>query len=200
MRREITLLIVLLVVLASLLYVSKVFRTYSEADARKFFIEDLASRYPTADAREILNVTQIGNGSDGYLRMVARVSLGLHTACPERIHMFYNYPQQNFVAEPPEYITRGCMVCTEQQKACVLAYPEEAIIASHKYSGGKRVVDYLAKYPAAKPYPQLLSDYNGQARVWQVHWDADGAPDSLDIYISQTDNRIIDSVSAQKQE
>lgn len=198
MRREIVLLAVLVIILGGLLYFSSAFKKNSEGDARKFFLEDLASKYPHADVREILNVSEVGSGGSSYLRLKARVTTGLYTPCPERLHVYYYYPQQNFIADVPEEITAGCMVCAET-KTCVLAFPEEAIIASHKYGGGKKAEEYIRAYPDAKPSFELLDSYIGTVGVWKVAWDSPAAPYSVVVYLSEYENRIIDVQTPTKQ-
>ncbi len=191
MRREIVLLIALLLVLGGLLYFFKGFKQAANEDARKFFSEDLAEKYPGADVREILNVTQIGEGPDAYLKLKARVVKGGATPCPELIHVYYYYPPQNFIAEKPEEITKGCVVCAETA-TCVVAWPEEAIIASHTYAGGEQARDYIKQYPDAHPQVSLLGEYLGQQKVWEVSWDSPSADYRLNAHISEYGNKIID--------
>jgi len=191
MRREIVLLAVLVLILAGLLYFSSAFKKNSEGDARKFFLEDLSEKYPGADVREILNVSEVGTGGNGYLRLKARVTSGLYTPCPERLHVYYYYPQQNFIADVPEEITGRCVVCAET-KTCVLAFPEEAIIASHKYEGAKKADEFIRAYPDAKPSFELLDEYGGVAGAWKITWDSPSSPYTITVYLSEYENRVIE--------
>ncbi len=164
-RREILLIIVLIFVIALLVKVVEFFRTdVVEADASNFVLEDLKSKYPDADL-EIMSITNKYNplGSH-YFEVKARVTEGAETACPERSHIFYNYPAQNFIAQPTEAITRNCNVCTEG--ICTIAFSEEAIIASHKLSGTYVIQAYLNVYPDAVP---TISE---KAESWIVKWDS----------------------------
>jgi hypothetical protein len=99
-----------------------------------------------------------------YYEVKARATQGLETPCPRRIHIYYNYPVQNFVPQPAEVITQDCRVCT--QNTCALIFPEEAIIASHTYSGTKQVSLFLVQAsatPTAKEFGSL----------WEVKWDSE---------------------------
>jgi hypothetical protein len=194
MRKEIVLLIVLVAVLAGLLYFSKSFHTVSEPDARKFFLENLAQNYPNAEVREIVDVISLEGGKT--LRLKARVSSGLSTPCPERLHVYYNYPSKNFIFEV-ENVTYGCVVCPNTP-TCVILFPEEAIIVSHKYQGGENASNYISQYPDAIPKAELLPEYGGMQNVWNVTWDSKSAPDMVEVYISQPQDKIIESKTTPK--
>ena len=131
-------LLVALALLAAYVVFTKPSSTSPE-DAKKFFLEDLGSKYPNADVREIMEILP-STASDGsqYFQLKARVTDGLYTPCPERMHVFYDYPPKNFVAQQPEYITKNCKVCINEP-VCILVFPEEAIIASHTYNGTERL-------------------------------------------------------------
>lgn len=195
MRREIVLIVVLLAVLACLLYFSKSLHTTSESDARKFFLENLAQNYPSADVREIMDVLSLDDGKT--LRLKARVSSGLSTPCPERLHIYYNFPAKNFVYEL-ENITSGCVVCRDTPQ-CVVLWPEEAIIASHIYPGSKSVEEYILEYPDATPDAAFLKEYAGRQNMWEVKWDSPSADYYILVHLSQTQNAITDAKSIQKQ-
>ena len=79
-----------------------------------------------------------------YFEVKAKVTENPETKCPGRKHIFYNYPAQNFVPQPPEVITSNCAVCV--QGICTIAFPEEAVIASHTFAGTEAVQDYLLDY------------------------------------------------------
>ncbi len=194
MRREIVLLIAMLALLAGLLYFSKALHTTSETDAKKFFLENLAQNYPAADVREIMDVVSLDDGKT--LRLKARVSSGLSTPCPERLHIYYNFPAKNFIYEI-ENITAGCVVCRDTP-TCVILWPEEAIIASHKYPGSNAAAGYLASYSDAVPNAAMLPQYGGMQNVWEVKWDSPSASDSVIVHISQPQNSIVDALSVPK--
>lgn len=156
----------------------------SAEDAKKFFLEDLAQKYPDADVREIIESSLlVGNDSQQYYYLKAKVVRNAFTPCPERIHIYYNYPPQNFVAQPPEYITRGCRVCINEP-VCLLAFEEDAVIASHTYGGAGEVSEYLGDYPDAVPSVRSGSG------VWEVQWDSQSAPYSYKIVLSKSGNRV----------
>ena len=101
MRKEVVFILLLIVAIVALLSLSSRFNRGSEADARKFFAEDLASNYPEADAREILTSAQVGEGAGVYYLLKARVSYNLSTPCPSRWEVEYYYPPQSFVRRTP---------------------------------------------------------------------------------------------------
>lgn len=187
MRREIVLIVLLLAVLGALLYLSRSIKGTSEADAKKFFLENLAQNYPNADVREITDVVSV---DENTIRLKARVSSGLKTACPERMHIYYNYPAKNFIYEV-DTITSGCVVCRDVPK-CILLWPEEAIIASHKYSGAERVAEYIKTYSDATPTAEFMPTYADSVNVWKVVWDSPSSPSSITAYLSQAGNSVID--------
>ncbi len=190
MKKEVLLILLIVAALLALVSFSRMFNTRTESDARKFFAEDLQESYPAADVREILDVTKLGEGPDAYYVLKARVSYNLTTPCPERLEVEYNYPSRNFVKRN-DTIVYGCQVCLNRPR-CVVSYPEEAIIASHTYTGGQSVRDYLSTYPAAKPMAGLLANYNDETNVWEVNWSDAAAPYGLSVHISQTSNQILD--------
>lgn len=138
-------------------------------DATDYVLEDLTGRYPQADAVEIMDwETRRNENEEEYLLIRARVTHGLYTPCPVRVHYFYHYPVQNFVTDPPEYITTSsCTAC--EGAGCVIAFEEEAIIASHTNSGSINVQKYLSGYEDA--LPRVLSEGSG----WRVTWDSASA-------------------------
>lgn len=188
MKKEVLLIILLIVALLAFLSFSRLFTGRSEEDARKFFAEDLAENYPTADAREIIDVSKIGEGPTSYYALKARVSYNLSTPCPSRTEVEYNYPVQNFIKRT-DPLVYGCQVCINRPR-CVLTYEEEAIIASHSYNGTEAVNNYLHQHPDAKPKATLLDSYADERNVWQVDWTANGA-EGLRVYISQAQNQVI---------
>ncbi|MCP4648111.1 MAG: hypothetical protein GY852_10345 [bacterium] len=138
-------------------------------DATDYVLEDLVGKYPNADAAELMDWETLQNeNGDDYLRIRARVTEGLYTPCPVRIHYFYYYPVQNFVTDPPEYITTSeCTVC--EGEGCVIGFEEEALIASHLNSGTQNVHNYVTTYDDAVPV--VYRDDSG----WKVKWDSPSA-------------------------
>lgn len=138
------------------------------SDASKFVLEDLRATYPGADI-SIMSITPKYNQQEkSYLEVKARVTQKPLSPCPERLHIYYNYPVQNFVPQPPEVITgTNCQVCMEG--ACTIAFPEEAVIASHTLWGTKEVQDYLHANIDATPLVTQKGD------SWLVRWDSEKA-------------------------
>ncbi len=172
----IVLLVVSLVIIAGMKF-------YEESvqidDASDYVLEDLVGKHPAADSVEIIDWETLANPQgEEYLKIRAAVTEGLYTPCPVRIHYFYYYPVQNFVTDPPEYITTsGCEVC--EGKGCVIAFPEEAIIASHTNSGGENVHKYATGYADAVP-----TVYKTDAG-WRVAWDSDSAKFGYSVEIAK---------------
>jgi len=188
MRKEVVFILLLIVAIVALLSLSSKFNKGSEADARKFFAEDLASNYPAADAREILTSAQVGEGDSVYYLLKARVSYNLSTPCPSRLEVEYYYPPQSFVRRTPTQLVGGCSVCSGNP-GCVISYMEEAIIASHTYEGSEPVNAYIQSHPAAKPTAVLQPLWNEHLDVWQVDW-ADNSS-GISVFIAQTPSRIL---------
>ncbi|MEW5996522.1 MAG: hypothetical protein AB1657_02925 [Candidatus Micrarchaeota archaeon] len=152
-------------------------RVLSE-DARAYVLEDLRANNPDADVVEIFFWETRANPDGGsYYAIKARVSEGLDTPCPKRTHYTYYYPEQNFVPEPPERITIGCSVC--EGNGCVIAFPEEAIIASHTNSGAAAVHAYITRY--ADAMPAVVEQEDG----WAVSWRSAAAGYGYDVEIAK---------------
>ena len=183
-RREILLIIMLLVVIAVLVKIVEFFQVTSvEADASKFVKEDLHSKYPTADI-EIMSMVP----KENYLEVKTKMTLGLESPCPERRHIFYNYPAQNFVPQPDEIITSNCAVCTAG--LCTIAFPEEAIIASHTFPGTSDIKVYIFDNPNAIPIVKEMSD------SWIVTWNSQTADYYYTISIHRNGTILsLDSIS-----
>lgn len=176
-KREWQLIVLLLVLIVLLVKAVEFFKVdVVEADASNFVMEDLSSRYPEADIA-IMSIKQKENAAgENYFEVKARVTEDPAGPCPERIHIFYNYPEQNFVSQPNEYITMNCEVCTEG--ICTLAFLEEAVIASHTFAGTDDVASYVSQYPSAHPSTSEGKDY------WTVTWDS---PLALSFYRVELD-------------
>jgi hypothetical protein len=164
---------------------------FSEKDAQRFFLEDLTEKYPNADVREVIEILPMTTSEGApYYQLKARVTSGLYSPCPERVHIYYDYPPKNFVAQPPEYITRGCKVCINEA-ACTLAFPEEAVIASHSYPGAEEVASFVRKASDARATALLLDSYDGQAGVWMVRWSSASSADGYTVYVSKPQNKVL---------
>ncbi len=182
-RRELLLIIVLLVAIAVLAQAVGFFKpTIESADAAKFVSEDLAVKYPNADI-SILDTKEMYNSQgERYFEVKSKVTQGLYTPCPERVHIYYNYPVQNFVPQPPDIITKDCSACTEG--TCILSYAEEAIIASHTFAGTEDVAGFVQSWSAVPTVQDLGSE-------WLVKWDSA----STDYYYTVSlgkDGRVLD--------
>lgn len=188
MRKEVIFALLLVVAIVALLSLSSRFNRGSEADARKFFTEDLANSYPDADVREILTSAQVGEGESAYYLLKARVSYNLSTPCPSRWEVEYYYPPQSFVRRTPMRLVSGCQVCN-RNPSCVLSYMEEAVIASHTYAGGEQVGSYISTHPDAKPGAVLLPMWNNMLDVWQVDWKDNTS--GLSVFITQNPSTIV---------
>jgi hypothetical protein len=190
LRRELLLIIVLLIAIALLARAVGFFKPNVEsADAAKFVLEDLAVKYPNADA-SILDTKQMFNSQgDKYFEVKARVTEGFYTPCPEREHIYYNYPVQNFVPQPPDVITRGCSVCTEG--TCILNFPEEAIIASHTFSGTEAVSSFIKTWSAVPAVQDLGTE-------WLVKWDSASSPDYYSVSLDKG-GEVLNVVRTQKE-
>jgi hypothetical protein len=170
-RRELLLIIGLILIIAALIKVIEFFQVnVVEADASKFVMEDLGNKYPGADL-SIMTIIQKTNPSGAhYFEVKARVTENPDSPCPERSHIFYNYPAQNFIPQPAEVITSGCRVCSEG--ICTIAFSEEAIIASHTFPGTGAVTTYIGSNDQVSPSVAEKVD----AESWLVKWDAPSAP------------------------
>lgn len=167
-RREILLIVALILVIALLLKLVEFFKSdVVGAEASQFVKEDLGTRYPGADIEIMAILQKTNEAGTKYFEVKARVTEDSNSPCPKRTHIFYNYPAQNFIAQLPEVITSECKVCLEG--ICTIAFPEEAIIASHTFSGTENVSAYLKEYPPALPSASEKTD------SWMVKWDGQGA-------------------------
>ena len=196
MKTTVLLLLLVAVALAATYFVfQKSSYPLTQADAQKFFLEDLKDKYPGADVREIMEIIPMA-AQDGtpYYQLKARVTSGMSTPCPERVHVYYDYPPKNFVAQPPEYITRGCKVCINEP-SCIIAFPEEAIIASHTYPGAEEVGQFMLGNSDAKAeQPVFMDSYNGYTGVWLVKWGSASSGVSYSVAVSKSQNKVLEVV------
>lgn len=163
-RKEIIVLVILVLLIVAMVKVAEVFRTnVIEGDTSKFVLEDLNSKYPDADIEIMIIKEKTNDAGEKYFEIKAKVTKNPFTTCPERMHIYYNYPMQNFVSQPTEYITKNCEVCT--QGTCTIAFPEEAIIASHTFNGTEEVQTFINR---GTSYPVVSQESN----AWIVKWDS----------------------------
>ncbi len=163
-RNEVVIILVLLVLIVLLMAVVEFFKENKDsADAKTFILEDLKQKYPGSDIEIITTKEKFNQNNERYYEIKAKVTINQSMPCPQRIHIYYNYPEQNFVPQTPEYITPNCEVCKTQ--SCNLIFPEEAIIASHTLSGTKDVQTYI------KFYKNASATVIENATTWTVVWD-----------------------------
>jgi len=177
-------------------------KTFSESEVRTFVMEDLNSKYPNADVREILEMRSSDSNESWVIK--ARVTFNYTSPCPVRMNVYYDYPRKGFVEKPPEYITKTCEVC-QGVSTCILGTPEEAIIASHTLSGSEPVKSYISSYPNAKASAKFYSEYIDPVErktykdVWIVKWTSEKTNYGLIVLISNH-AKIIGIIQATKQE
>jgi hypothetical protein len=166
MRREyivIGLLVIAIIFLIGVIDFVK--KNVEQADAKKFVLEELNRLYPDADAEIISMAEKTSPAGSKYFEIKSRVTRDAATPCPRRIHIYFNYPEQNFVPQPPEYVTQNCQVCVDKTN-CVIGFQEEAIIASHTLVGTEEVATFIKDNNAA--YPAVTD--NGDS--WLVEWNS----------------------------
>jgi len=147
-------------------------------DARTYVLEDLRAKNPDADVVEIFAWESKTNDAGGqYFLINARASEGMNTPCPKRTHYTYYYPAENFVAGTPERVVYGCSVC--EGAGCVIAFPEEAIIASHTNSGSSSIDAFVARYTDSVP---TVREAGGN---WVVIWTSEAAGYGYNVEIAQ---------------
>jgi hypothetical protein len=193
MKASVLLILLALVALAAIVIVfSKPAYPMTEEGAKKFFLEDLKEKYPAADVREVIEIIPM-TASDGtpYYQLKARVTSAISSPCPERLHVYYDYPPKNFVAQPPEYITRGCKVCIDEPK-CTLAFPEEAVIASHTYPGAEKVAAFVRANSDAAAQATPADSYGDYGGVWIVKWSSASAGTGFTAVLSKSQNSVLE--------
>ncbi len=145
-REELLVLGLVCLILVLLSIVSFFTNNVDEGSARQFVLEDLKSRFPYADVEIIESKSAVNNEGKEYFSIKAKVTTEAQSACPLRSHYYYSYPEQNFVPAPADHITTPeCKVCKETP--CIIAFPEEATIASHTLSGTEQVKEFVNSHP-----------------------------------------------------
>lgn len=185
MKREYTVIIVLFLLILALLVIAGPFFkiTNDLSDVKSFVIEDLKTTYPNAEI-EIISTKEKTNDNGGqYYEIKAKVIEGQGTPCPKRTHIYYNYPEQNFVPKTPEHVTSNCKVsCTEG--TCNIVFPEEAIIASHTITDTEDVHAYLVAHPDMK------ATATESASGWIVTWVSSDGMSNIEVQLSK-DGKVI---------
>ncbi len=184
LKKEITIIIALVLVIVFLVSIKSFWESNIEkVNIQNYIKEDLGTKYPTADVIDILNMEKKTNeqGEDYYF-IKAVVIEGFYTPCPTRTNFYYNYPEQNFVTQPPEYVVKNCKVCWEDP--CTILYPEEAIIASHTLEGTEEVHTYVMDTAGVNPTVKEKEDR------WVVTWNSPLSAKGYEIVISK-DGKVI---------
>ncbi len=175
MRTEVFILSLLILSLILIFSISFYETGTLQENAKKYVMEDARIKYPAADIIEIIDMEKSFNEEEvEYYKMTVRISEDLESPCPTRIHLYYNYPEQNFVTDPPEKITKRCITC--EGKGCVIAFEEEAIIASHTNKGSESIAEFLKEEPSAMPIVVKTED------GWMVSWI--GEEKEYDVYVN----------------
>jgi hypothetical protein len=154
--------------IVALWYVANKPQQTTEYDARNFVLNDAKTRFPEAEV-SVLSV----NYSSNSWKIKVKATTEPTSGCPERIHLYYDYPAMKFETPPQEYITRNCLICINAPD-CVIIFPEEALIASHTFPGTERTNAFLKTYPTANGNAEFMENYGNFSKVWLVGW-ASGA-------------------------
>ncbi len=164
MKREIVITALLAIIVVALILGMKFTKGSVDAgSAEKFVLEDLRTKFQDADKIKIVKSEQKANEKgESYYAIKVALSDGLDGPCPNRTNYYYNYPVQNFVPAPPEYAVIGCMVC--QTSPCLIAFEEEAVIASHTLPGTGDVHSYILLSGDAKSMVSKIPE------GWKVMW------------------------------
>lgn len=178
LRNEFLLILLLLLAIVILVKAIEFFKlNVVEGDASNYVLDDLRTNYPSADI-EIISINEMTNqNGEQYFEVKAKVTEQPDSPCPERMHIYYNYPVQNFVPQPKQVITSNCEVCTEG--ICTLAFPEEAVIASHTFPGTEDVQNYISDCPAS-----LSASENRDS--WIVKWDSASCDYFYEVELSKS--------------
>jgi len=199
MKKEVVAILLVAVIAIILVFATLVPKPVQETDARKFVLEDLWSKYPNADNISIISADVIVSNQSAakYFTIKARVTQGLYSPCPDRRHLYYNYPEQGFVKQPDELVVSNCVIC-RNQPTCILLFEEEAIVASHTMPGTSEVQAYLQAHTDAKPAFSLVPEYKGSKDVWLVAWDSESAPDSYSVALLKSNASVVEVSKAIK--
>ncbi|MEM3814509.1 MAG: hypothetical protein QW771_00180 [Candidatus Micrarchaeia archaeon] len=176
--------------------------TLNADEVKKFVLDDLNSKYPDADIKEILEMKP--GESNNTWQIKTRVTFNYSSPCPVRMNVYYDYPRRGFIETPPEYITKNCEVCKGIAN-CILGTPEEAIIASHTLEGTDVVSKFINTYSNAKASAKFYSEYldpiekKPYSDVWIVKWTSESTNYGLIVMIANT-GKVVGIIQATKQE
>ncbi|RME78907.1 MAG: hypothetical protein D6769_03760 [Methanobacteriota archaeon] len=134
----------------------------SKASLENAVLEDARTRFADADIVEINNIEEKG----GNKYIVVRVTYNYSSTCPIRKHVYYTYPEGLFLPEYPVNVITSCSFCKSGD--CLIAYDEEAILASVNAKGTAQVRDF-AELNNATPLVSKLGN------IWKVKWVADNS-------------------------
>lgn len=175
-RRELILLAILIIFIGLIYSGLEFWKTNSqEQNVKSLILEDLKTKHPDS-AVGIISIEKVVHNNSTYYAIKAKVTKDDSTPCPIRIHYYYNYPEQNFITRPPEYITKNCKVCTDS--SCHIMFEEEAIIASHTLKGTELIKKYITDNKGA--YPKVDAHKEG----WTVIWKSPSSEFGYEISIS----------------
>jgi hypothetical protein len=130
---------------------------------KQAILDDARMKYPDADRLDIVNITETTEGSATFLNVKVRVTENYSSTCPQRYHLQYFYPEQKFEPSKPELITKDCHLCSDGN--CIIAFEEEAIIASINAPGTEQVSDFVKYKPNTVPSVSPLENNS-----WDVIW------------------------------
>ncbi len=159
----------------------------TEYDARNFVLKDAQGKYPEADISVLMT-----NFSGNSWKIKVRATLNATSPCPERIHLYYDYPAQQFEARLPEYITKDCRICINVPE-CVILFPEEALIASHTFPGTQEVKDFLNANPKATGNAKK-EEVGKFAGKWIVVWDSNSQIGKMEVMMDDYGREISKSL------
>lgn len=180
MKKEAVVIVFLVIAIILLLSIVQFYKQNLEhADAKKFVTEDLKGKYPNADIEVISIEDKINKDGAKYSFIKVKVTNDPQNSCPERLHTYYNYPEQNFVTQPTEYVTKNCEIMCKVD-SCVIAFPEEAIIASHTLPGTGEIKTYLGSYP------DTVANAVEESKGWKVTFDSNLANYYYEVLVSKT--------------
>jgi hypothetical protein len=142
---------------------------------RQAILDDARMKFPDADRVDIVNITEVSEADAKYLLVKVRVTENFSSTCPLRYHLQYFYPQQKFEPSKPELVTKDCELCKDGN--CIIAFEEEAIIASLNAPGTTQVSEFVRSKP--NPVPSVSPMENNS---WDVIWRS--GSDKIEVILS----------------
>ncbi|MFH0818142.1 MAG: hypothetical protein V1909_05945 [Candidatus Micrarchaeota archaeon] len=174
--RQVIIIVLVAIGIGMLWYMANKPTQTTEYDAKNFVVNDAQGKYPEADV-EVLST----NYSQNSWKIKVKATLNASSSCPERIHLYYDYPAFQFSTRQPEFITKNCQICINVPE-CVIVFPEEALIASHTFPGTEAVKTFLVQHPTAKGNAKQLSSYKNFRNVWKIEWGEWKGPEVQGLY------------------